>query len=248
MATPRIPVLLLVPALLLTACGDEPAAPPADLATGCVDDFEEGVDYFPDKVTFDEATGVSVTYHEHYKVAEVAPPHVDGAVVRYVLVQCGTPEPEVDSDGAVYVVEVPAREVITLTTKNLPHFAELGAADRLAGVGTGAYVTTEEVRARIDAGELEDYAYAAGQPDIERIAAADADLLIIDGFGDTVLDDVDRLARTGVPTAINADFDEHTLLGRAEWVKFTALFLNAEAQATASFEGDETYGPSSDTL
>jgi iron complex transport system substrate-binding protein len=237
MAVSRFPVLLFTLALVLAACGDEPAAVPlADPDTGCVEDFEEGVDYFPDKITFDEAAGVSVSYHDHYKVVEVTPPHADGAVVRYVLVQCGTPEPDVEGDTVTYTVEVPAREVVTLTTTNLPHFAELGMVDRLAGVGTGAYVTTEAVRERIDAGELEDFADAGGQPDIERIAVADADLLIIDGFGDTVLDDVDRLARTGVPTAINADFNEHTLLGRAEWLKFTALFLNAEAEANAAYE------------
>lgn len=211
----------------------EPAALDANLTGGCVEEHAEGADYFPDKVEFEEAAGVSVSYHGHYKVVEVASPEVAGGTpMRHVLVQCGAPAPELDGDlDGAQVVEVPVDTVVSLTTTNLPHFAELGIVDRLAGVGTGAFVATPEVLERVEAGDLPDYADSAGQPDLERLVAAAPDLLVMDGFGEAILDDVRRFVDGGVPTAINADFDERTLLGRAEWLKFTSLFTNTEARA-----------------
>lgn len=247
---------LLLCTLLLVACDDggtapgESAAPAGDGPTdaeeepgsnvteGCVDEATENLDYFPDKVEFDDATGVDVAYSATYKVVEITLPEApDDEPFRLVLHQCGTPEPEVDPEIAdAPVIEVPVDQVVSLTTTNLPHFEELGATDRLVGVGTPGFVATESVRERIDAGEIDGFADAEGQPDLERIVAADPDLLVLDGFGDAVLDEVRRYREAGVPTAINADFNEQTLLGRAEWLKFTALFLNAEAEATTRYE------------
>jgi len=246
---------LLLSALVLVACNDAattpdgqdaPAGdadgaasePTANVTEGCVEDATEDVDYFPDKVEFEEATGVDVAYSATYKLVEVTPPDApDAEPFRIVLHQCGTPDPELDTEIAdVPVIQVPVDEVVSLTTTNLPHFDELDATDRLVGVGTPDFVTTESVRERIDAGEVEGFADAEGQPDIEQLVAAGPDLVVMDAFGDAVLDDVGRLREAGIPTAVNADFDEETLLGRAEWLKFTSLFLNAEAEATTRFD------------
>ncbi|MGI8874997.1 MAG: ABC transporter substrate-binding protein [Egibacteraceae bacterium] len=216
-----------------------PTATPATTATanltdGCADDAAAG-DLFPDKVTFDEATGVTVTYSDTYKVVEVAPPSL-AEPLRYVLVQCGTAPPAEGEHAGAQMIEVPVEEIVTLTTTNLPHLDALDAVDRLVGVGTGAFVSTPSVAERVAAGDIPDFADEAGQPDLERLVAADPDLLVTDAFGDTVLDDVRRTIDAGVPTVVNADFDERTLLGRAEWLKYTALFLNAEAAANATYE------------
>jgi iron complex transport system substrate-binding protein len=237
---------------VLTACsggGDGTAAPAADappgpqtstaidanLTEGCVDDHVEGTDYFPDKATFDHATGVTVSYHDTYKVVEVTP--LDASEpVTYVLQQCGTPAPELDAELAgAQVISVPVPSVISLTTTNLPHFAALDAAQRVVGVGTAAYVTTPEIVARAEAGQVDDYAGPEGEPDLEGIISAAPELLIMDVFGDAVVEQASRFVDAGVPTVLNADFNEQQLLGRAEWLKFTALFLNAEAAAAESF-------------
>lgn len=259
--TPLLRALALLLALLLAACaggggdttadpadddtaptatpGSDPqtadTAPTANLTDGCVESHTEGVDYFPEQVTFTETSGVTVTYAEAHKVLEVAVPDVDEPL-RYVLVQCGTPAPALEGELAdAQVVEVPVSSVVTLTTTNLPHFDELGAVDVLRGVGTGGFVSTPSVLARVEAGELPDFVDASGAADAERVIAESPDLLVVDAFGEAVLDEVRRFADAGVTTLANVDFDEQTLLGRAEWLKVTALFLNAEAAAEARF-------------
>lgn len=228
------------PAAPATTPGGEaaPGEPLERNLAGCADAHTEGTDYFPEQVTFSESTGVTVRYHDTHKVVEVTPPNLpDSEPVRYVLVQCGVPAPELDGDLAgAQVIEVPVREVVTLTTTNLPHFAELEAVDRLVGVGTAGYVTTPEVVERIEAGAIGEFADAGGQPDLERLVAAEPDLLVMDGFGDTILDDVGRVSDAGIPAVIIADFNEQTALGRTEWLKFTALFLNAEGRAQAAYD------------
>ena len=212
------------------------AAAEGNLTDGCVNSFSADTDYFPDKVTFDHASGVSVAYEKSYKVVEVST--LDGEQPqRYVLLQCGADEPTLTGDlQNAQVISVPAESVITLTTTNLPHFAELDAADTVTGVSTAAYVATPEILDRTKAGEAPDYASGDGMPKQEAIIGAQPDLLIVDAFGETIVEEANRFATAGVPTVLNADFNEQKLLGRAEWLKFTALFLNAEEAATTAFD------------
>jgi len=58
----------------------------ANLTRGCVDTVDAAADYFPDKVTVEDAVNFSVTYHRSYKVVDVRS-GVTGSRERYVLVQ-----------------------------------------------------------------------------------------------------------------------------------------------------------------
>ena len=211
-------------------------SPDGNVTEGCIDDFSAETDYFPDKVTFEHSKGVSVSYEHSYKVVEVTPLQGEKPLT-YVLVQCGAKAPELTGDLAdAQVIDVPVSKVITLTTTNLPHFAELQAADRVIGVSTAAYVATPEILERIEAEEVPDYAGAEGQPNQEKIIGAQPDLLVMDAFGDAIVEEANRFVEADIPTVLNADFNEQGLLGRAEWLKFTSLFLNAEADATQRFD------------
>jgi len=43
-----------------------------NLTRGCIDTFDAAADYFPDKVTIDDAVNFSVTYHGSYKIVDVS--------------------------------------------------------------------------------------------------------------------------------------------------------------------------------
>ena len=243
---------------ILAACGGSPAATPepsekaataapseaaavdGNTTDGCIDSFAEGTDYFPDKVEFAHATSVSVEYADSYKVVEITTP--DGKdPLRYVLLQCGADQPSLDGELAdAQVIDVPVASVISLTTTNLPHFAELDAADAVVGVGVTDFVATPEILDRIESGDVTGYADSDGAPKREPVIGAQPDLLLMDAFGDAVVEDAARFAEAGVPTALNADFNEQELLGRAEWLKFTSLFLNREAAANEAFDEIES--------
>lgn len=205
----------------------------SNLQDGCVSAYDAAVDYFPDKSQFDYAESVQVEYFNHYKVVTVSNPWNGAAVAfQYVLVQCGTPIP--DGFANAQVIEVPAGDVIAMSTTYLPHLVELDLLDNLVGVDTGLFINTPEVREMLDAGTLTEIG-SGTDVNVELALVAEPDLIMTYGSGFPDFDSYPVFESVGIPYAMNAEFTEGNPLGRAEWIKFTALFYNAEAAANAYF-------------
>ncbi|MBE9064126.1 ABC transporter substrate-binding protein [cf. Phormidesmis sp. LEGE 11477] len=201
--------------------------------TVCAEAYDSTKDYFPDKVTTEYATGFSVDYHNHYKVVTVSDPW-RGAdrTFQYVLVQCGTPVPT----GFVnaQIVEVPVKSVVALSTTQLPHLVILDRLETLVGVSQFETVNTPEVREKIERGEIQALSSGAAL-DVERLLLADPDLVMTFGTGDADSDSHERLIAAGLPVALVSEYREQTPLGRAEWLKFVALFFNQERRSQQYF-------------
>lgn len=232
----RVFVFVFVLLALLTALWIMPAA--AQNAAECVTEYDAEVDYFPEKAELDYVQGFTVEYFNNYKVINAFPYFgaSEAEAVKYVLVQCGTPAPEGFDDA--YIVEVPVQRVIALSTTYLPHFAELGAVDTLIGLDTFTYTTTAEVVEKIEAGELVEVGGGASGVDlnVEVVLNSEPDLVMTDTFGDPATGVGATLDGTGITVATAPDYLEATPLGRAEWIKYTALFLNAEGAAETLFD------------
>ena len=211
-----------------------PASPPEqNLHDGCVDGFDSTFDYFPQKLTVEFASGFDVEYHGNYKVITVANPW-QGAQesFRYVLVQCGTPAPQ-DVEGTV--IEVPVSNIIAMSTTYLPTLEDLGLIDRLIGLDSYMWTTNTAVRARIAVGDIAEIGFGAAV-NVELTLDLDPALVMTYGTGLADLDTHPVLLEAGIPVALNGDFVEQNPLGRAEWMKFIALFFNREADAAAQFD------------
>ncbi len=247
-----MPIYLLVIALMvLSACVAQPttaASPPASAAAdsaapasppeqnlheGCVDGFDSTFDYFPQKLTVEYASGFDVEYHGNYKVITVTNPW-QGAQesFRYVLVQCGTPAPQ-DVDGTV--IEVPVGNIIAMSTTYLPTLEDLGLIDRLIGLDSYMWTTNPAVRERIADGDIAEIGGGAAV-NVELTLDLDPALVMTYGTGFADFDTHPVLLEAGIPVALNGDFVEQNPLGRAEWMKFIALFFNREADAAAQFD------------
>ena len=247
-----LPVVL---SALLAACGSPTEPPttapgqerPATVAyrgdadpDACVDDYDPGIDYFPAKVQPRHARQFQVTYHRHYKRVTISEPW-QGAdqPLRYLLVQCGTPRPEGFEDATT--IEIPARTVITTSTTELPHVVRLGLVDRLLGHDEFDYVSSPDVRRRIETGAMVEIGEAPAI-NVELVLEAAPDLLLADSFGDPEVDLLGKLGNLGVPVALAPSFLETTALGRAEWIAYTSLFFNRERLAIQAFaEVEERY-------
>lgn len=231
--------LLLLGGLLLAGCQEQTQAPllepPGEQgAQACPANFDPAIDYFPDKVDLDYASGFTVDYHNHYKVVTVNDPWPGASQsFEYLLVQCGTPVPK--GFDQAQLVTVPVERVVTLSTTYLPHFDQLDRVDALIGVAEFDPVSTPSVRARIDRGDLSEFTSGA-MVNLERLLVAQPDLVMAFSLGNDN-DTYPRLIQSGVPVAFVAEYREASPLARAEWLKFTALFLNQEAAAQEQFEG-----------
>jgi len=224
--------------LLGTGCQTIPTPSPQEATSPettatCPQNYDPQRDYFPDKVQPDYATGFTVEYHNHYKVVTVTQPWKDANTqFQYVLVQCGTPHPT--GYDQAQIIEVPVQDVVALSTTHLPHFEKLDAVDNLIGVDQFQRVNTLSVRQKIDQGQVQQF--SSGQTlDLERLVAAQPDLVLAFATGQADTASYHRLQQAGVPVVVVAEYLEPSPLGQAEWLKFTALFLNREAQAEATF-------------
>ena len=203
-----------------------------NIIAGCAESYDPAADYFPQKATVEYAENFSIEYFPNYKLVTINQTWPGSEPVRYVLVQCGTPTPDgVDAD---VVIEVPAASLVTMATTYLPFVVELGLLDHLVGHDEFDYVTTPDVRARIDAGELVEVGEGAGVS-VETVLDLEPSLIFTSSSGLIEYDAHPVLAEAGLPVVLTGDWLEKTPLGRAEWVKFVALFYNREAEAEAVF-------------
>ena len=211
------------------------AAPGSNLSEGCIEAFDPGVDYFPDKVGREYAEGWSVTYHDHFKVLTLHNPWRGAEeTFQYLLVQCGAPVPEGFDDTPA--IRVPVGRVAALTSTVLPHLNELGLVDRLVAVDRFDYVNTAAVREMIDAGALQEAGTGTGV-NTEILIDLDPELIITFAYGNLDYDTHPKLIEAGLPVALTAGYMETSPLGRTEWLKVTALFFNQEKQAGEIFGG-----------
>ncbi len=201
--------------------------------------YDPDTDYFPDKISIEYAQTFTVDYFNHYKLVTVTQPWAGAAesdAFQYVLVQCGTPTPEDYPDAQI--VTVPIDRLMALSTSYLPHLVELGVADTLIGVDELDYVSSAEVLALAENPDFLEVGSGA-TINIESVLNAEPDLVMAFGSGIPEYDTHPVLIEAGVPVALSADYVEATPLGRAEWLKFTALFYNAEAAAEDLFAEKE---------
>ncbi len=210
--------------------------PTTNLRDRCVDDFDPAVDYFPDKVTLDLAESVRIRYQPNYKVIEYADPAGEYEPATYVLVQCGTPTPELTGDLAgATAIEVPVRKTVVTAKPVYPWFEKYGAIDTIAAVGADGTITTPGVQAGIDQGRIAT-AGKSSAPNLEVIVAATPDLVVLSPPYDA--ESKSRMEAAGLPVFVHTATSESTPLSRAEWTsKIVSMLFNAEADATSSFTG-----------
>lgn len=235
-----VPLVLSAPVQPTPTDASEPSSELAqNMTDGCVPDgdYNSETDYFPEKTMVQYAFGWNIEYHNNYKVINVTEPWT-GANERfqYVLVQCGTPAPDGYPDAQV--IEVPIDRIVTMSTTHLPHIVQLGVLDSLVGIDSIGYVNTQVVIDRYNEGKV---AEVGNGPDVnvERVLELDPDVVMSFSSGSPEFDAHPKLLEAGLKVAMNAEWMEQSPLGRAEWIKFTAMFYNREAQGNEVFSGIE---------
>ena len=192
-------------------------------AQSCVPNgqFSPSVDYFPTKLASDFSAGWEVTYHNSYKVIDVAGDH------KIVAYQCGTPVPTVE--GATMVVQIPFTTVTVMSTTYIPFFELIGYRQAIKGVNGIQYVSSPCLRDAIAAGNVRNIGSTNGMPSISDINAVGADAVFIGPW--LTLDGVNS------PTIPVVESVETTAIAGTEWLEYVSLFMNAEEAAASHCAG-----------
>lgn len=179
------------------------------------------------------AKGFRVTDFGHAKLVEVTYPY-QGAIsgYKYLLVKKGKPVPAHEAD--VKVISVPIASIVCTSTTHIPLLDYLGESDKLIGFPTTDYISSEEMRKRIDSGKVAELGTDKGI-NIEKLAVIRPELVM--GYSMTAdYGQFRKIEELGIPVVVNAEYLEETPLGRAEWIKYMALFLGKEKEANEVFQ------------
>lgn len=227
-------------AALLVACADDGGRSRSEVAARepCAADPLAAIEVAPaDRVEIRYAQNFRVTYRDGAKRVTVANPWRGADLtLPFLLVPCdgAGPLPAATSGADTMVIPIPPRRVVTSSTTQLPNFVALDLVDRLVGHNGFAYVGSEPIRERIESGAMTEVGDGV-RLNPEVLIELDPDLVIASSIGNPELDVLGMLREAHLPFALDASYMETTPLGRAEWIKFTALFFNREREAVRLF-------------
>jgi iron complex transport system substrate-binding protein len=155
--------------------------------------------------------------------------------LRYVLVQRDDTV-QVPREDAIQI-RVPINSLVCTSTTHIPLLDYLEETDKLVGFPTPTYISSPRTRERIDEGEVMDLGIDE-RLNVERLAVLDPEMVM----GYMLSSDYSTfrsIESLEIPVVINAEYLERHPLGRAEWIKFMALFFNKEREADSIFNAIE---------
>jgi len=178
------------------------------------------------------ARGFSIKLEGNIKHVTVSNPY-QGATegFEYLLVPKGETIPA--HDNKTQVVMIPIETMVCTSTTHIPFLDYLDQSDKLIGFPTTDYISSEKMRKRVDEGKITDLGIDKGM-NLELLFALKPSMVM--GYAMTKdLGQLKKINELGIPVVINAEYLEKHPLGRAEWIKFMALFLNKEKEADSVF-------------
>lgn len=150
---------------------------------------------------------------------------------KYLLVHRGDPVPV--HDPSIPVIYTPVRRIVCTSTTHIPLLDYLHETDKLVGFPTTDYISSPLMRARIDSGHVVDLGVDKGM-DLERLKLLKPDLVM--GYSMNANNgQFTKIRDMGIPVVINAEYLESHPLGRAEWIRFMALFFERSGMADSVF-------------
>lgn len=208
-----------------------------DNPQSCVTDYDPETDYFPNKVEAVYAHDWQVQYANHYKFVTVGPvgDEAAGSEERFVLLQCGTPAPELtgELEGA-HIIEIPVETIFETSGGGsvVTALEVLGEADALIGLGYippgdfGLYLPEVAARFTDESFLVTSISDGGWEP----VLAAQPDLI-----AEPYSADQRTAARELGLGAIFYNSYWETPLGGAEHIKFWSMLFNKEALANDLF-------------
>lgn len=182
------------------------------------------------------ASGFKVSEIGNSKLVEVTHPFPGASSgYLYLLVPRGAEPPEYP-DGA-RIIYTPVESIVCTSTTHIPLLDYLDETGKLTGFPSTDYISSKKMRSRIDNGEVAELGIDKGL-NLERLAVLKPGVVM----GYTMSGDYaqfKKIEALGIPVVINAEYLEQHPLGRAEWIKFAALFFNKESQADSVFTAIE---------
>jgi iron complex transport system substrate-binding protein len=176
------------------------------------------------------AKGFQIETYDDYTLVTIRNPwNTHKILKRYVLVPKKLALPENLPEGIL--IRTPLERTVSYGSVQCSFFAEFDALPTLVGVCEPHYINIPYIQEGIAKGNIVDLGQAAN-PNLEKIMLIAPEVLFTApieeaGYGQT--------AKSGITTIECVDYMESSPLGRAEWIRFLALFFEKRARADSLF-------------
>jgi len=172
------------------------------------------------------AHGFSINYHENYTEMSVKNPWDTAKILHnYILIDKTKSQPENLPEGTV--IKIPVKNIACLYSIDASIIHNLGDEHKVKAIAETKYVKIPYLVNGLKEGKIADIGQATAL-NIERLMDISPDIIIVSpfqgmGYG--------NLEATGIAIVENAAYMENTPLGRAEWIRFIAAFLQKDKEA-----------------
>ncbi len=138
-----------------------------------------------------------------------------------------------DSLKQFLTISVPVKTIVVTSTTHIPSLEMLGVENTLVGFPNLNYISSEKVRALIDAKKVKEL---GSNQALNTEVLIDLQPQIIIGYGlDNNNPTLDNLQKNGLKVLLNGDWNEQTPLGKAEWIKFFGALYGKQDKANEIF-------------
>ncbi|HEY9114498.1 MAG TPA: ABC transporter substrate-binding protein [Bacteroidales bacterium] len=179
--------------------------------------------------TIKYANGFDIVYKENLKIVTVFEPGNNRRVKEtyYILNE----EEILDTVEPKNQFLLPLDSIAVFSATQLNALDKLGLLDKVIGVSEANYIRNEHVQERYQQGLITELA-GNGSFYIEKTLQVNPSVIFYSPYNTS---ESHPLAATKIPMVSYLDFMEDNPLGRAEWIKFTAVFFGKERLADSLF-------------
>jgi iron complex transport system substrate-binding protein len=180
-------------------------------------------------------------FQNYYKVKVLNPKSTDSSFFTYILHQNKRPT----AVGDAYI-QIPIKKAVCLSTSQLPPFTILNKR-ALVGFPNTDLIYSKVLLELVETGEIQDVGRKNGV-NIEKTLTLQPDLIMAYSLGSS-MEQLKPLQKAGIPIILNVDYLENSPLGRAEWLKLTAVLLNQYNKGDSLFQTIEaSYNATMDSI
>ena len=182
------------------------------------------------------AKGFSIDKHNGYSILKITNPWPKANKnYTYILKEKTGIIP--DSLKSFVTIQVPIQSIIVTSTTHISSLEMLGVENNLIGFPNLNYISSEKIRARIDANKIKEI---GRQQDLNTEIILDLNPNLIVGYGiDNNNPTYDNLEKSGLKVIFNGDWNEQSPLGKAEWIKFFGALYGLDQKAETIFNNIE---------
>ncbi|GHV29885.1 iron ABC transporter substrate-binding protein [Bacteroidia bacterium] len=176
------------------------------------------------------AKGFQIETHDNYTLVTVHNPwKPERELQRFVLVPKSVALPESLPEGIL--IRTPLERTVSFGAVQCSFFAEFGALQTLVGVCEPDFINIPFVQNGVREGKIADVGQAAN-PSLEKIIFIEPEALFTAPIEEAGTGQISSLR---IPSIECVDYMESSPLGRAEWIRFFALFFEKRALADSLF-------------